>query len=266
MMDKEAANTIGARRDWIGFKSLVEREIIRFTSVFKQTIFPPIISSFLFISVFGIFLGKGLESIDGVPYLSFLIPGLVMMYLIEGSYLNTSTSLFVARWAGHIQEILVSPLSYAEMVGAMLIGGLARSMTEAAGIYLVSLCFTAFPIQHPWVALYFAVLVPLSFSSVGLIVGLLAEEWEHLSILTTFVITPLIYFGGVFHSIQMIPPVFRVAMYLNPIFYMVSGMRYGMLGVADVDIRMASAVVFFFFVLLFSTTVLMFKTGYKLRK
>ena len=257
---------IQAKADFIGFKSLVEREIIRFTSVFKQTIFPPIISSFLFISVFGIFLGKGIEGVHGVSYLTFLIPGLIMMYLIEGSYLNTSTSLFVARWAGHIQEILVSPLSYLEMVAAMLIGGLARSFTEASGIYLVSLLFTKVPIEHPWIVLYFAILVSLSFSSIGMIVGLLAEEWEHLSILTTFVITPLIYFSGVFHSISMIPKMLRIVMYLNPIFYMMNGMRYGTLGVLDADITFSMLVVFLFFVLLFSITVYMFKTGYKLKK
>ncbi len=259
-------NQIGLRKDWIGFKSLVEREIIRFTSVFKQTIIPPIVSSLLFISVFGIFLGKSLENIHGVPYLTFLIPGLMMMYLIEGSYLNTSTSLFVSRWAGHIQEILVTPLSYVEMVAAMLIGGLTRSLTEASGIYLVSLFFVKFPVSHPWIVVYFAIFVSLSFSSVGMIAGLLSEEWEHLSVLTTFVITPLIYFGGVFHSIQMIPPLFQGLMYLNPIFYMVSGMRYGMLGISDVNLTLCMTVVFCFFLVLFSTTVLMFKTGYKLRK
>ena len=254
------------KSDLIGFKSLVEREIIRFTSVFKQTIFPPIISSFLFISVFGLFLGKGIENIKGVPYLTFLIPGLMMMYLIEGSYLNTSTSLFVSRWAGHIQEILVTPLSYVEMVAAMLIGGLARSVVEAIGIYLVSLFFTRFAIAHPWVVLYFTIFVSLSFSSVGMIMGLLAEEWEHLSILTTFVITPLVYFGGVFHSIQMMPPVLQLVMYLNPIFYMMNGMRYGMLGISDVSLGLSVTVVFLFSVLLFSVTVLMFKKGYKLKK
>ncbi|MBI4387444.1 MAG: ABC transporter permease [Candidatus Omnitrophica bacterium] len=254
------------RSDLIGFKSLVEREIIRFTSVFKQTIFPPIISSFLFISVFGLFLGKGIENIQGVSYLTFLVPGLMMMYLIEGSYLNTSTSLFVARWAGHIQEILVTPLSYFEMVAAMLIGGLARSVAEAFGIYLVSLLFTSFPIVHPWAVFYFAILVSLSFSSIGMIIGLLAEEWEHLSILTTFVITPLVYFGGVFHSIDMIPPSLQFLMYLNPTFYMMNGMRYGMLGILDANLLLSALVVFFFFISLFSVTVYMFKTGYKLKK
>ena len=250
----------------IGFQSLVEREIIRFTSVFMQTILPPVVSSFLFIFIFGFFVGQGLDKIHGVNYLTYLIPGLMMMYLIEGSYLNTSTSLFVSRWAGHIQEILITPLSYFEMVWAMIIGGLARSMVEATCVYLVSLLFVQTPIAHPFFVIYFAIFVSLSFSCFGLIVGLVAEEFEHLSISTTFIITPLIYLGGVFHSIQMIPKSLQVLMYLNPIFYMINGMRYGVLGVYDANPFVSMGVVFFLFVILFSVTVFLFKTGYKLRK
>lgn len=250
----------------IGFKSLVEREIIRFTSVFMQTIFPPLVSSFLYISIFGFTIGRRMEYVHDMPYLNFLIPGLIMMYLIESSYSNTSSSLFIARWSGHIQEILVSPLSYFEMVLAILIGGLARSFVIAAGIYGVSLLFTFTPIQHPFVVLFTALFVSLSFSSVGAIVAVFAEEFEHLTICTTFVITPLIFFGGVFHSVGMVPPAIQMMTLFNPIYYMVSALRYGMLGVSDVPIWECLTVVFFLFLLLFSFTVFLFKTGYKLRK
>ena len=250
----------------VGFQSLVKREIIRFTSVFMQTILPPVVSSFLYIFIFGLFVGQKLENIHGVSYLTYLIPGLMMMYLIEGAYLNTSTSLFVSRWAGHIQEILITPLSYFEMVLAMIIGGLARSMVEAVCIFCVSLLFVQFPIAHPFVVFYFAIFVSLSFSCFGLIVGLIAEEFEHLSISTTFIVYPFIYLGGVFHSITMIPPYLRGLMYLNPIFYMMNGIRYGMLDVSEANPVTSMAVVFIFFIILFSATVFMFKTGYKLRK
>ncbi len=250
----------------VGFKSLVEREIIRFTSVFFQTLFPPLVSSFLYIAIFGFTIGQQIKHVRGVPYLNFLIPGLVMMYIVEGSYANTSSSLFISRWAGHIQEILVSPLSYFEMVLAILIGGLARSFVTSSGVYLVSLLFTQTPLQHPFVVLVMALFVSLSFSSAGAIMALFAEEFEHLTICTTFVITPLIFFGGVFHSVEMLPPMLRVITSFNPIFYMVNGMRYGMLGTSDVPIAQCLAVVFCFFTLLFSFTVFLFKTGYKLRK
>lgn len=251
---------------FISFRTLVEREIIRFTSVFSQTIFPPLVSSFLFISVFGYFLGGNLNDVQGMPYLKFLVPGLVMMYLIESSYMNTSTSLFIARWMGHIQEILVTPLSYIQMVLAMIIGGIVRAFVVAGGVYLVSLIFEITPIVHPWIALYFAVFVTVAFASAGLITGLLAEEWEQLSIWTSFVITPLIYLGGVFHSVQMAPPFFRMLTHLNPIFYMINGMRYGMLGVSDAPVGLSMLVVFVFSIFLFSITVILFKKGYKLRK
>ncbi|OGW84931.1 MAG: hypothetical protein A3C35_05485 [Omnitrophica bacterium RIFCSPHIGHO2_02_FULL_46_11] len=250
----------------IGFKSLVEREIIRFTSVFFQTIFPPLVSSFLYIAIFGFTIGRQIERVDGMPYLNFLIPGLIMMYIIEGSYSNTSSSLFISRWAGHIQEILVTPLSYFEMVLAILIGGLARSLVTASGVYLVSLLFMRTPIQHPFIVLTMAVFVSLSFSSAGALIALFAEEFEHLTICTTFLITPLIFFGGVFHSVKMLPNVLQVITSFNPIFYMVNGMRYGMLGTSDVPIAQCLIVVFSLFAVLFSFTVFLFKTGFKLRK
>ena len=250
----------------IGFKSLVEREIVRFTSVFMQTIFPPLVSSFLYISIFGFMIGNKMEYVHGMPYINFLIPGLVMMYLIESAYSNTSSSLFISRWSGHIQEILVSPLSYFEMVLAILIGGLVRSFVIATGVYLVSLIFTLTPIHHPFVVLFVAFFVSLSFSSLGAIVAVFAEEFEHLTVCTTFVITPLIFFGGVFHSIEMVPHFIQVITAFNPIFYMVNGVRYGMLGTSDVPISQCLLVIFFLFLFLFSFTVFLFKTGFKLRK
>lgn len=249
-----------------GFNTLVRREIIRFTTVFKQTIFPPVISSFLYIAIFGFTLGREIQQVHGIPYLNFLIPGLIMMQIIEGSYSNTSSSLFISKWAGHIQEILVTPLSYVEMVLAILIGGLARSFVTSSGVYLISFAFTVTPIEHPLVVLFMMVFVSLSFSSLGAIVALFAEEFEHLSICSTFIITPLIFFGGVFHSVEMLPPVLQTVTHLNPMFYMVNGMRYGMLGASDVPIGQCFLVVAALFIFLFSFTVYLFKIGFKLRK
>ena len=250
----------------IGFKSLVEREIIRFTSVFFQTLFPPVVSSFLYIAIFGYTIGRQINRVQDLPYLTFLIPGLIMMYVIESAYANTSSSLFISRWAGHIQEILVTPLSYFEMVLAILIGGLARSFVIGGSVYLVSLLFTPIPIQHPVIVLTMALFVSLSFSSVGVIVALLAEEFEHLTICTTFFITPLIFFGGVFHSVRMLPHALQIVTSLDPIFYMVNGMRFGMLGSSDVPIERCIVIVSCLFFALFSTAVFLFKIGFKLRK
>ena len=250
----------------VGFQTLVRREIVRFFSVFSQTIFPPLVSSFLFIFIFGFSLGARIHEIQGIPYLVYLIPGLLMMYVIEGAYANTSSSLFISRWANNIEELLVTPLSYFEMVLAILIGGLARSLVISLGVYTVSLLFVRFPIAHPFLAFYFLIFVSLVFSSIGMIVALFAEEFEHLTIATTFVITPLVYFGGVFHSIEMMPGALKWLTVFNPIFYMINGMRYAMLGISDVPIQKSVLVVALFFLALFSITVYLFKIGFKLRK
>lgn len=249
-----------------GFKTLVRREVVRFLSVFSQTIFPPLVSSFLYIFIFGLSLGQRIEQVNGMPYLNFLIPGLIMMYVIEGSYANTSSSLFISRWANSIEEILVTPLSYLEMVAAILIGGLVRSAVAVTGVYLVSLLFVTTPITHPAVTLFFMIFVSLTFSSIGMIVALVAEEFEHLSLVTTFLITPFVFFGGVFHSITMVPEALRWLTQFNPMFYMVNGLRYGMLGTADAPVFLSMGIIFGLFTVLFSITVYLFRIGYKLRK
>lgn len=250
----------------IGFQTLVRREIVRFVSVFMQTIIPPLVSNFLYIFIFGYSLGSMISTVDGMPYLKFLVPGLVMMTVIEGSYQNASSSLFISRWANNIEELLVTPLSYFEMVLAMLIGGLARTLVTGCGVFAVSMLFIQFPVAHPVMVLFFMLFVSLIFSSLGMIVALFAEEFEHLTIATTFVITPLVFFGGVFHSIQMVPDALKGVTQFNPMFYMINGMRYAMLGSADIPVERSIAVVVALFAALFSATVYLFRIGFKLRK
>jgi len=253
-------------KNWIGFTSLAKREVLRFFVVFSQTIVPPLISSSLFIFVFGFSIGRNLNIlVEGVSYIQFMVPGLVMMHLIESSYSNTSSSLFISRWHNHIQEILLSPLSYFEMVLALLIGGVTRGILTASGVYLMSLLFTHFLFYNFWIVAYFFVVVTIIFSSLGLIVGLWAEGFEKLSLWGTFVLTPLIYFGGVFHSIEMVPAPLRIVTHLNPIFYLVNGLRYGMLGVSDVNVAVSMGLAGILAVALFIVVENLFKRGYKLR-
>ena len=252
--------------NWIGFKTLAKREVLRFFVVWSQTVVPPLISSALFIFVFGFSIGRNLSvSVEGVPYLKFMIPGLVMMYLIESPYTNTSSSLFISRWQNLIQELLLSPLSYFEMVLGLLIGGITRGLVAAGGVYCVSLCFTRFYFHDYFVVAYFFVTVTVIFSCLGLIVGLWAEGFEKLSVWNTFVLTPLIYFGGVFHSVTMVPGPLKFITKLNPIFYLISGLRYGMIGVADADIRVSMGLALVMAVSLFMIVERLFRKGYKLR-
>ena len=252
--------------NFTGFRALVKREILRFCVVFTQTIVPPLISSALFIFVFGFSIGRNIHLlVEGVTYLNFLVPGLVMMHLIEGSYTNTSSSLFMSRWHNHIQEILLSPLSYFEMVLGLLIGGITRGLLTAVGVYGVSLFFTQFVFHDYAVVAYFCVVVTVIFSCLGLIVGLWAEGFENLSVWGTFVITPLIYFGGVFHSLEMVLGPLKVVTQLNPIFYLVNGLRYGMLGVSDVSVRFSALLAAGMAAGLFVIVERLFRAGYKLR-
>ncbi len=249
-----------------GLLSLMKREVVRFFVVYSQTLLPPLISSSLFLFVFGLSLGRNIGQLpEGVDYLHFMVPGLVMMHLIEAPYANTSSSLFISRWHNIIQELLVSPLSYFEMVLGLLTGGLVRGLIVASGVYGMTLFFARSPIAHPWIVLYFFVTVTFVFSCLGLIVGLWADGFEKLSFWSTFVLTPLIYFGGVFHALSMVPEPLRLVTRLNPIFYLVNGLRYGMIGVADADVRVCMGLAAALAAGLFLLVVRLFRTGYKLR-
>ncbi len=249
-----------------GFKTLLWREAYRFLSVFRQTIFPNLISAFLYIFAFGFSIGSRIPEIGGVSYLQFFVSGLLMMHAIESSFQNTASSLFISRWANYIEELLVTPISYFEMVLAILAGGLLRCFVVVLGIWGVSLIFVQCPLVHPWIILYFLVFASLIFSLIGMLVGLYAEEFEHITVVATFVITPMAFFGGSFNTLDMVPSALHWIFKINPIFYMINGLRYGMLGSSDSNLGLSMGLVVVLFVILFSVTLYLFKIGYKLRK
>ena len=165
---------------WTGFKTLAKREILRYFVVYTQTLLPPLVSSTLFFFVFGLSIGRNVDlAIPGVSYIQFIVPGLVMMHLIDGSYANCSSSLFMSRWHNLIQELLLSPLSYFEMVLGLLLGGVTRGMLAAGGVWAVSLFFAQSPVQHPWVVAYFFLTVTIIFACLGLLVNLLTAAILH---------------------------------------------------------------------------------------
>jgi len=250
----------------VGFRTLAKREVLRFFVVFSQTLIAPLVSSTLFIFVFGYSLGGRMNlTIHGVPYLQFMVPGLVMMHLIESPYANTSSSLFMSRWHNLIQEILLSPLSYFEMILGLLIGGVTRGLLVGSAVYCVSLFFCQFAFHNVFIVVYFFFMVTLIFALLGLLVGLWAEGFDRLSFWSTFVLTPLVYFGGVFHSVEMMPTPLQWLTKLNPIFYFVSGLRYGMIGISDVDVRVSMVLAAVMAAGLFVLVERLFRKGYKLR-
>ena len=250
---------------WRGLGALIEREIYRFTTVIGQTVVPPIISSFLFIFIFGFALGRAIETMNGVPYLVFIVPGLIALHLIESAYTNASSSLFLSRWSFYIQELLVTPLSYMELVTAIIVGSFARALFTSIGVYVVASFFQPIPIMYPWILFYFLVMVCIIFSSIGILTGLLSEKWEHLAVINNFVITPLTYFGGVFTSLKILPHMLVTFSRFNPFFYIVDGVRFSMLGTSDAPIQISMVLITILAVLFFSGAVYLFKLGFKLR-
>jgi ABC-2 type transport system permease protein len=209
----------------VGFWTLAKREVIRTLKVINQVIWPPIITTLLYVFVFGLALGSRIQSVQGVSYAQFLIPGLIVLQVIDASYGECSSSLFQSRFLNSIQELLVAPMSAYEIVGGYVVGSLARAFLIAGLITLLGVVLVG-AVPHDW-PLFVAViaLVSILFSSLGLIFGLVAEKFDHIAILTTFVITPLTFVGGVFTSATMLPPALRNFELINPIFYTIDAFR-----------------------------------------
>jgi ABC-2 type transport system permease protein len=253
------------RAEAIGFLALLRRECYRFLVLPNQTIVPPLINALLYVLVFGYAIGSRIKEIDGVPYITYIFPGLVMMNAINGAYANNTTSLFVARHELFIQDLLVSPLSYLEMVLAYTLGGAMRGFVVGALTLLVGFALLGVHMHHAGATLYFLAVSSLACAAFANIVGLYSERWDHVAIYLNYVITPLVFLGGVFYSLKMLPPSVQTANLLNPIFYTVNGFRYGILGISDVGAGICALVGLVLFVIPFAISVSLFRRGYKLR-
>lgn len=218
----------------IGFKTLLIKETRRFLKVPGQTIAQPVITTALYFLVFGFALGGRVHELGGVPYVRFIVPGLVMLALIQNAFLNTASSMFIMKMQGTIVDILVAPLSAAEMMGAFTLAAVIRGVLVGGIVWLVAAVFTGFSIAHGlWVAA-FALLVACEFSLFGLVVAIWSDKFEQLNLIPTFVITPLTFLGGVFYSARDLPEPWQTIARANPVLYMVEGLRYGILGHSSV--------------------------------
>ncbi|MAF50911.1 MAG: metal-dependent hydrolase [Nanoarchaeota archaeon] len=251
--------------NWTALLTLIKRENLRTIKIINQVIWPPIISSLLYIFIFGFSLGKNFE-VGEVSYLAFLVPGLIMMNIIMSSFDESSSSLFLGKFINYIQELLIAPMSYLELVLGFLFGSILRAFVIANLILLVFVFFIDVGVQHIGLYLYFTFFVSLFFASIGLIVALWAEKFDHLAILNTFFITPLLFFGGVFHSIKLLPEFFQKISLINPLFYMIDGFRFSMLGTSDGDVFTSMFVVLALALVAFFYTLYLFRSGYKLKQ
>lgn len=249
----------------IDFITLTKRETLRFFTVPNNTIIPALVSSLLYLLIFGLSLGKRIGGGSAEEYLLFLIPGLVMMNMITGSYSNPSGSIFFSRLIGFINDILLSSLSYIRIVMAYVVGGLARGVTIALGTALVGLFFAPVTIKHPATFIAYILLTGITFACLGIIIGLWADKNDQLNLLLNFVITPLIFMGGVFYSVEAIPEALRTFTKYNPIFYMVNGVRYSMTGIQEGSIALGLVILSVLAITLLAACIELFKRGWHLR-
>lgn len=249
----------------IALQTIVVKEIKRFLRIWVQTILPSTITMSLYFIIMGKFIGSQINDIHGFTYIEFIAPGLIMMGIITNSYANSVSSFYSSKFQRHIEEMLVSPMpNYIIIVGFML-GGIARGAIVGVAVTIVALFFTQLQIHNLGLVIVTCLLTAALFSIAGIINGIFANSFDDISIIPTFVLTPLTYLGGIFFSIEMLPEFWQTLSLANPILYMVNGFRFGILGVTDVDITTALLVVMGMLLVLFSICLTLLNKGIGIR-
>lgn len=256
---------MNAQQIWIAFVTIVVKEVRRFTRIWAQTMLPPAITMALYFVIFGNLIGSRIGEMGGYDYMSFIVPGLIMMSVITNSYANVVSSFFSMKFQRSIEEILVSPVPNWVVLSGYVAGGVARGVGVGLIVTLLSLFFTDLVIHNIWITASMVLLTSIVFSLGGFINAIFATKFDDISIVPTFVLTPLTYLGGVFYSISLLPEFWQNVSQANPILYMVNAFRYGILGVSDIDIRFAFAMVLFFIVVLFFVCLYLLSKGKGIR-
>jgi len=253
------------RTQSIALRTILLKETLRFLRIWIQTILPPAITTALYFIIFGQLIGAQLGPVEGLSYTQYIAPGLIMMAVITNSYSNVVSSFFSSKFQRHIEEMLVSPLPNTIIVLGFVGGGVARGLAVGIVVTAISLFFADLHWQHPLVTFAVIALTSLLFALGGLINGIYAKSFDDISVIPTFVLTPLIYLGGIFYSIKMLPPFWQEVSLLNPILYMVNAFRHGILGVSDIDVRFAFAVILLFIAVLFGYSLWLLHRGTGIR-
>jgi ABC-2 type transport system permease protein len=251
--------------NYVGLFTLVRRELKRTMMVINQVIWPPVITTLLYIYVFGLSLGPRIKSVDGVPYVEFLLPGLVMFNVITSSYDETSSSMFQQRFMNSIQELLIAPLSFVEVLVGFLTGSVLRGLVIGNLVMVLGLVLVHVVPRDLATYFYFMTVTALLFSACGLIAGLLGKTFDNLAIINTFVIWPLAFIGGIFSSSSMLPPLLARLTLINPMVYMIDGFRYSYTGSAEQGLVADGAVVLGLAAVALATAFVMMKRGVNLR-
>jgi ABC-2 type transport system permease protein len=250
---------------YIAFETILIKEVRRFTRIWMQTLLPPAITIGLYYLIFGNLIGRRIGDMGGYDYIDFIVPGLIMMAVIQNAYSNVSSSFFSNKFQRCIEEILVSPVPNYIILLGFVAGGMARGLLVGIIVTLMSFVFTSLSIAHLGLTILVVLLTAMVFSLAGFINALFANTFDDISIIPTFVLTPLIYLGGVFYSIELLPAAGQWVSALNPVLYMVNTFRYGILGTSDVNVYWALSMLVFFSALLFGVALYLLRRGTGLR-
>ncbi len=249
----------------VALGTIVRREVMRILRIWSQTLVPPAITMVLYFLIFGSLIGSKIGEMGGFTYLEFIVPGLVMMSVIQNSYGNISSSFFGAKFGRHVEELLVSPMPSWVILGGYVAGAVLRGVMVGVIVLCIAMLFTKVRIPHPLVTLTTVVLGATIFSLAGFVNAVYAKKFDDIAIVPTFILTPLTYLGGVFYSVTLLPGWAQAATHANPVFYMVNAFRYGLLGTSDVPLWIAYALMLFFVVALGALGLWLLKKGVGLR-
>ena len=249
----------------ISLGTIVRKEVTRFLRIWSQTLLPSVVTMTLYFIIFGHFIGSRIQGINGFSYINFIVPGIIMMAVITNSYANVVSSFFSAKFQKSIEEILVSPTPAWAIIVGYCLGGIARGLAVGLLVSLVALFFTKLVIHSYLIIILFFLLTTIVFSLMGFLNGIFAKKFDDVSIVPTFILTPLTYLGGVFYSVQLLPPLWQKISLLNPILYMVNGFRYGFLGYSDIPVYIGLLILTVLMIVLFWVNLVLMKKGVGLR-
>ncbi len=251
--------------NWQAVRTIFSHEMARFWRTPWESLASPVVSTVLYFVVFGAAIGTRIQSVEGVSYGAFIVPGLIMLTVLQQSITNASFGIFMPKFVGTMYEILAAPMSFIEVVMGYVGAAALKSVIIALVIYLTALFFVDLPMAHPVWALAFLILTAFSFSLFGFLMGIWAKDWQQLQFIPLMVITPLVFLGGAFYSASMLPPFWEGVAKFNPVLYLVSGFRWSFFGQADVPVAMSLVAVAIFLALGIGAVWAIFRTGWRLR-
>ncbi|MBL7249276.1 ABC transporter permease [Alloalcanivorax sp. C16-2] len=256
---------MSAYQQWVAFCTIVVKEIRRFTRIWPQTLLPPAITMSLYFVIFGNLVGRRIGDMGGFDYMQYIVPGLIMMSVIQNSYGNVVSSFFSTKFQHSIEEMLVSPMPNYVILTGFVVGGMARGMAVGLIVSVLSLFFTDLTMQHAWITVSVVVMTSALFSLGGFLNATFARNFDDISIIPNFVLTPLTYLGGVFYSLDLLPDFWRAVTLINPIVYMVNAFRYGVLGVSDVNVYASLGAILVFVLVFYSLALWLLNRGTGIR-